>query len=166
MDGYLSKPIRIDELKQAISEIEEAPKTVKRRAEEHHTFQAIGSLELLLDGVMGDRTLLAEMAELWLDDSERQMKQIETGLEQSDAIMIQRAAHALKGSVGTFQASGAQDASKKLETFAKDADMDGARMAFTALSNQIQLVRQDLRRLSQDLRPTEEERKRPKSRSA
>jgi hypothetical protein len=39
-------------------------------------------------------------------------------------------------------------------------------MAFTALSNQIQLVRQDLRRLSQDLRPTEEERKRPKSRSA
>jgi len=64
-------------------------------------------------------------------------------------MMVQRAAHALKCSVGTFQASGAQDAANQLEMFAKDADLDGARKSFERLSTQIDLVRQDLRRLAQ-----------------
>jgi PAS domain S-box-containing protein len=165
MDAYLSKPIRIDELKQAISEIERMPEAAKHRTDEQHEFQAIGSLALLLDGVMGDRALLAEMADLWLADSGKQLLQIKTGFEKSDATMIARAAHALKGSVGTFQAATAQDVAKELETFAKDGDIDGARKSYAALSHQIELVRQDLRRLSQDLGRVQE-RKRPRSRSA
>src|SRR5262249_59964813 len=66
MDGYLSKPIRIDELKQAMSEVE---KTGNMGQSPQNSFRAIGQLELLLDSVMGDRALLAEMAELWLADS-------------------------------------------------------------------------------------------------
>ena len=97
---------------------------------------------------MGDRALLAEMAELWLDDSEKQERQIRAGFDSGDAIMIQRAAHALKGSVGTFQASAAQEAASQLEIFAKDANFAGARKAFERLSTQIDLVRQDLRRLA------------------
>jgi len=62
--------------------------------------------------------------------------------------MVQRAAHALKGSVGTFQASAAQEAANQLEISAKDADLIGARKAFERLSTQIDLVRQDLRRLA------------------
>ena len=63
--------------------------------------------------------------------------------------MIQRAAHALKGSVGTFQASAAHAAASQLEMFAKDADLVRARKAFERLSTQIDLVRQDLRQLAQ-----------------
>jgi CheY-like chemotaxis protein/HPt (histidine-containing phosphotransfer) domain-containing protein len=148
MDGYLSKPIRIDELKQAMSEIE---KTRSMGQSSEHSFRAIGQLELLLDSVMGDRTLLAEMAELWLADSAKQKRQIRDGLDSGDAMMVQRAAHALKGSVGTFQASAAQDAANQLEMSAKDADLAGARKAFERLSTQIDLVRQDLRQLSQAL---------------
>jgi len=147
MDEYLSKPIRIDELKQAMSEIEKTRNI--GRSPEQNPFRAIGQLELLLDSVMGDRALLAEMAELWLADSIKQESQIRTGLDSGDAMMVQRAAHALKGSVGTFQASGAQDAANQLEMFAKDADLDGARKSFERLSTQIDLVRQDLRRLAQ-----------------
>jgi CheY-like chemotaxis protein len=146
MDGYLSKPIRIDELKQAMSEIE---KTRNMGQSPEHSFRAIGQLELLLDSVMGDRALLAEMAELWLADSAKQERQIRNGLDSGDAIMVQRAAHALKGSVGTFQASAAQDAANQLEMSAKDADLAGARKAFERLSTQIDLVRQDLLRLAQ-----------------
>jgi PAS domain S-box-containing protein len=166
MDGYLSKPIRIDELKQSISDVEKIPKASQPRADEQHSFQAIGRLEMLLDGVMGDGALLAEMADLWLGDSAKQLRQIKNGLDQSDPMMVQRAAHAVKGSVGTFQASAAQEAAKELETFARNGDMSGARTAFATLSNQIELVRRDLRRLSDDLRPPAEERKRPKLRSA
>jgi HPt (histidine-containing phosphotransfer) domain-containing protein len=63
-------------------------------------------------------------------------------------IMVQRAAHALRGSVGTFQASEAQEAANQLEMFAKDADLVGVKIAFERLSTEIDLVRQDLRRLT------------------
>jgi HPt (histidine-containing phosphotransfer) domain-containing protein len=145
MDGYLSKPIRIDELKQAMSEV----KTRNMgQSSEQNSFRAIGQLELLLDSVMGDRVLLTEMAELWLADSAKQESQIRNGLASGDAIMVQRAAHALKGSVGTFQASAAQDAANQLEMSTKDADLVGARKAFERLLTQIDLVRQDLRQLA------------------
>jgi len=88
------------------------------------------------------------MAELWLADSSKQENQIRNGLDSGDAIMVQRAAHALKGSVGTFQASAAQDAANQLEMSAKDADLVGARKAFERLSTQIDLIRQDLRQLA------------------
>jgi PAS domain S-box-containing protein len=146
MDGYLSKPIRIDELKQAMSEVKKTQNT--GQASEQNAFRAIGPLESLLDSVMGDRTILTEMAELWLADSAKQESQIRNGLDSGDAIMVQRAAHALKGSVGTFQASAAQEAANQLEISAKDADLVGARKAFERLSMQIDLVRQDLRQLA------------------
>ena len=145
MDGYLSKPVRIDELKQILSEIEKTQNMLQ--SSEQNPFRAIGRLELLLDSVMGDRDLLAEMAELWLADSAKQEKQIRNGLDLGDIIMVQRAAHALKGSIGTFQACAAQDAASQLEMSAKNADLVGARQAFETLLTQIDLVRQDLRQL-------------------
>ncbi|HEU5402476.1 MAG TPA: Hpt domain-containing protein, partial [Terriglobales bacterium] len=108
--------------------------------------------ESLLDSVMGDRALLSEMAGLWLTDSVKQVKQIESGLESGDATMIQGAAHALKGSVGTFQASDAQEAAKELEISARDGDMVRARKVFQKLLKHIDLLSQDLRRLSRDER--------------
>src|SRR5215469_4440721 len=146
MDGYLSKPIRIEELKQAMSEVKKTQNM--GQSSEQNAFRAIGQLELLLDSVMGDRALLTEMAELWLADSAKQESQIRNGLDSGDTIMVQRAAHALKGSVGTFQASEAQDAANQLEISAKEADLVGAKKAFERLSMQIDLVRQDLRQLA------------------
>ena len=146
MDGYLSKPIRIDELKRTMSEVKKAQNSAQ--SSEQQTFRAIGQVESLLDSVMGDRALLIEMAELWLADSAKQERDIQNGLDSGNAIMVQRAAHALKGSVGTFQASAAQNAASQLEMAAKDADLVGARTAFERLSTQIDLVRKDLRQLA------------------
>jgi PAS domain S-box-containing protein len=146
MDGYLSKPIRTEELKQAMSEVRKARNM--GQSSEQNSFRAIGQLEFLLESVMGDRALLTEMAVLWIADSANQETQIRNGLDSGDAIMVQRAAHAIKGSVGTFQASAAQDAANQLELSAKDADMVGAMKAFKRLLTQIDLVRQDLRQLA------------------
>ncbi|HEY6448334.1 MAG TPA: response regulator [Acidobacteriaceae bacterium] len=146
MDGYLSKPIRTEELRKAVSEVEKSRNADRSPGQD--SFQAIGQLELLLDSVMGDRALLAEMAELWLADSMKQEKQISEGFESNDAVMVQRAAHALKGSVGTFQARAAQEAAAQMEICAKAANLAGARKAWEQLSTQIDRVRQDLRRLA------------------
>jgi CheY-like chemotaxis protein len=146
MDAYLSKPVRINELKQVMSEIQKTQSM--HQSSGHNSFRAIGQLELLLDSVMGDRALLAEMAELWLADSAKLESQIRKGLDSGDTLMVQRAAHALKGSIGTFQACAAQEAASQLEMSAKDADLVGARKMFETLLTQVDLVRQDLRQLA------------------
>jgi len=145
MDGYLSKPIRIDELKHSISEIE---KTRTSEGQVQNSFRAIGPLEVLLDGVMGDRALLVEMAELWLADSAQQLSLIQTGLASGDRTIVQRAAHALKGSVGTFQASAAQEAAEHLELSAQDGNLVEMQKASKTLLAQVELVKQDLLELS------------------
>src|SRR5579871_3890895 len=77
MDGYLAKPIRIDDLKQVISGAGQNRSV--GQPPEHEPFRAVGELRSLLDSVMGERSLLAEMAELWLADSAYQEKQIQQG---------------------------------------------------------------------------------------
>ena len=89
-----------------------------------------------------------QKGEAFLDASEKQERQIREGLDSGDAMMVQKAAHALKGSVGTFQACAAQEAARQLEMSAKEAAMVRAREVFESLSTQIDLVRQDLRRLA------------------
>ena len=96
---------------------------------------------------MGDRALLAEMAELWLLDSDKQMSQIRTGLERGDCQTIQRAAHALKGSVGTFQAAAAYEAAKELEIVARNGDLDRSKQVYVGFSAGIEEVKQELRKL-------------------
>jgi two-component system, sensor histidine kinase and response regulator len=152
MDGYLSKPIRVDDLRQTILDVARNRGLEPSAGENPKPFQAIGPLEALLDSVMGDRVLLSEMAELWLTDSLKQINQIQTGLETGDPVMIQRAAHAMKGSVGTFQASAAHAAAGELEMAAKEGDLVRARTLFQELSKKVDLVSQDLRRLSRKLR--------------
>jgi PAS domain S-box-containing protein len=144
MDGYLSKPIRVDDLKQAIAGAEKLRNGGQSAGVE---FKAIGHMEALLDGVMGDRALLAEMAELWLADSAKQMQRLQVGFESGDAVIIERAAHALKGSVGTFQATVALEAAKDLEMSAKSGDMVRARKALETLWRQVELVKQDVSQL-------------------
>jgi PAS domain S-box-containing protein len=146
MDGYLSKPIRTEELKQVMSKVKKSRNI--GQSSEQNSFRAIGQFESLLDSVMGDRALLTEMAELWIADSAKQETQIRNGLDSGDATMVEKAAHAIKGSVGTFQASAAQDAANQLELTAKEADLVAARKAFKQLLTQIDLVRQDLRQLT------------------
>ena len=148
MDGYLSKPIRIDDLRQKLSSVERHRSIAQPAGENQKLFRAIGPLESLLDAVMGDRALLSEMAQLWLRDSTKQIKKIETGLELGDANMIQRATHALRGSVGTFQAAGAQELAKKLECSARNGDLVQAALLFHRLSIEIDFVVQDLILLS------------------
>ena len=153
MDGYMSKPIRVEELKEAIAHIENVTAPAKSDTCLEESLPAeIGQLDSLLDGVMGDRALLADMADLWLIDSEKQMSQIRIGLEHGDSPRIQAGAHALKGSVGTFQAKSAYEAAKELEILAKNGKLGEAGQMFTVLSAHIERVRHELRKLSSVLR--------------
>lgn len=152
MDGYVTKPIRVEALKQAMEDLKHTTMPAVSGVDfDPASADAIGSLESLLDGVMGDRALLAEMAELWLKDSEAQVSQIRLGIEQGDCLVIQRAAHAIKGSVGTFQAAAAFQSAKELEMVAKSGNLEAAKQLFATLTVHIEDVRRALRALAKEL---------------
>jgi two-component system, sensor histidine kinase and response regulator len=151
MDEYLSKPIRIDELRGVLSELGEASSSKSNSLKSDPQFYAIGPVNSLLDGVLGDRQLLREMAELWLRDSANQMEQLRAGFDQSDALIIQRAAHAIKGSVGNFQATAAYEAAREIESYASQRNLAAAKEAFETLKRTVESVRHELKLLTKTI---------------
>jgi two-component system, sensor histidine kinase and response regulator len=152
MDGYLSKPIRIEELKASLSNVSQAGNFANSDVKNDIDFEAIGRVDVLLDGVLGDRQLLREMAELWLRDSAKQIEELKAGFEQNDPARVQNAAHAIKGSVGNFHATVAQEAARDIESLASNGNIVSARKAFKNLSRTLEVVQLELRILSQHLK--------------
>ena len=76
--------------------------------------------------VDGDHELLAEMAELFLEESPRFTSEIRTALEKNDTQTLTYAAHTLKGSVGNFAAPEAAEAARQLEQMGRKGELAGA----------------------------------------
>src|SRR5207237_870500 len=69
----------------------------------------------LLHRVGGDAELLAELIDLFLGECPKLLGEIRSALTAQDGNRLRRAAHALKGSAGNFDASAAYDAAARLE---------------------------------------------------
>ena len=85
-------------------------------------------------------------------DSAKQMEQLKAGFKQNDSAMVQRAAHTIKGSVGNFRATVAQEAAREIESLASNGDLESAEEALKTLSRILEIVRHELRILSEHLK--------------
>ncbi|MEQ1575812.1 MAG: Hpt domain-containing protein [Vicinamibacterales bacterium] len=75
----------------------------------------------------GDESLVAELAQLFLESASSQMDAILGAVERNDAEALRAAAHRLRGAVATFGADSAAQWSYALESMATDGDLRGAR---------------------------------------
>src|SRR5205807_7600443 len=73
-----------------------------------------------LEGLNGDRKLLAELSELLLTETPKLLEQSDVAIARSDATLLKIAAHTLKGSLSHFAAPTAFAAALRLETSARD----------------------------------------------
>ncbi len=152
MDGYVSKPIRAVDL---FAEIEKhvrhaaAPPAVAGSAE-----PASGEIldrEALLAHVEGDKELLMEMVELFLQDSPRLIGAIREAAARGDAKSLERSAHTLKGSVSNFCASAAAAAALRLEQMGREGDLAQAAEGCAALEKEIARLKALLAELGQEV---------------
>ena len=97
-----------------------------------------------LQSVDGDRELLAEMAELFLQDSGRLLDEIGQAIQARNAGGLHRSAHTLKGSVANFAAGEARETAFQLELMGRSGDRTGAPARYTALVEEIHRVEADL----------------------
>jgi two-component system, sensor histidine kinase and response regulator len=147
MDGYTSKPIRIGELEDAISQLINPSKSAEAPVPEETRRDGDIDRVALLAGVDGNRRLLRDLVRLFLADYPQRLAEIKEAVRRGDAEALRIAAHTLKGSVGNFAAKQAFAAAQRLEIMGRDGDFDKAGEACKALESELARVTEELRRL-------------------
>jgi PAS domain S-box-containing protein len=140
MDGYASKPVRAETLDAALAPFldvvgettpEEGPAAIDRAA--------------ALRAIDGDTALLADLTRLFLEDCPGRVAELRAAVASGDPAHVQRAAHAIKGSVATFGARLARDLAADLERAGRQARLDDAPALLDALDAELERVSNALR---------------------
>ncbi len=98
-----------------------------------------------LRSVDGSEEALRELIEIFCgDECQKHMRCIREGLVSRDAVIVERAAHTLKGNADLFGASRAYEAAKSLEELATAADLEGAARAWAALEPELGYLQSEL----------------------
>jgi len=133
MDGYISKPIRFDELFRTIEGF--APAAV--------------DVPALLEGVNGDKTLMAEMVQVFESDVPELLARIQQAILEQNSGALREAAHALKGSVGNFSQGAPFDAARRLERMGYENQLSGADAVFQHARKEVGRLTRSLQSLKQ-----------------
>lgn len=148
MDGYVSKPIRIQELEKAISQTLSPQKTGIATASLLDEVNALIDQQALLAGVDGDPRLLRELARLFLADYPRNLAHIEEALRREDAQALEKAAHKLRGAVGNFAARKVAATAELVETLGRSGDFRATTDALVTLESELALLGEELKKLA------------------
>ena len=148
MDGYISKPVRIQELREVIAQLIGASQSAPPHRSAKEPEHAVIDQAVLLAGVDGNRQLLRELVRLFLADGPQRLAEIKDAVRRRDARALAQAAHALKGSVGNFAAKRAFAAAKRVESAGVNQDFGSANEACAALESELTLLSDELRKLT------------------
>src|SRR5262249_38289055 len=122
MDGYVPKPIRVDELFEAIDSVvhripsEPEQQTPPPPDDVPALAGGILDREEIRQRVGGNRQLLRRMVKAFFEECPRLLNELNAALATGDAQRLRRAAHTLKSAVGTFGAREGYELAYRLET--------------------------------------------------
>jgi HPt (histidine-containing phosphotransfer) domain-containing protein len=146
MDGYVSKPLQVQELLAVIESLVPTPAAAETdtgaKAEPSPPVEAppgglVFDRNVALDRVQGDHELLQEIIALFFEETPALLAQIKEAIARRDGKALERAAHTLKGSVGTFGAKAAFAAALRLEQMGRSEDFADAEMACAELEHEL-----------------------------
>lgn len=106
----------------------------------------------LLDRVGDDPEFLQELAQMFLEQRQRMLSEINSALHAGDAGALARAAHTLKGCIGNLGAEAAFQFALKLELLGRNGQLSEARQLACELESEVARFEQALLRLAQELR--------------
>ena len=109
-------------------------------------------MEALRARVEGDLDLLAEMIDLYLSSSPRLLTELELAIASRDGERTVRAAHTLKGALGSMCADNCTEAAQQLEIIGSKGDFDRAGQSLATLKHEFQLLRSVLTEAAKEVR--------------
>ena len=127
MDGYLSKPVRPQELDEVL-EIFSTRKRISlpRKPRPSTVSEVTIDLPDLMARVDGDLIFVAELIEVLREDCPRKLNALRAALEESDASGVKQTAHGMKGALGNLSAKRAASLAARLELLGATNELDGA----------------------------------------
>jgi PAS domain S-box-containing protein len=148
MDGYLAKPLRPDELMATIESLfpssARAPEDNDRAAPAASERQRAFDAATVLAEFGGDRSLLAEVIDVFLADAPARLAELSAALAARDRAALATVAHAMKGSVGLFSRGPAYEGAIGLMQRARAGDLAGASVACAALERDVRALLDEL----------------------
>jgi CheY-like chemotaxis protein/HPt (histidine-containing phosphotransfer) domain-containing protein len=142
MDGYVSKPLHPTELFKAVESLGNVSAaggriTSRRKPDGVPTFDMAAALDI----TGGDVALMREIIAVFVEEYPVLLKAFRDGVAHRDAANIQRIAHSLRGAVGAFGPTEAQDLAEQLETMAQNQKLAGAEEALRQLERALDELR-------------------------
>jgi CheY-like chemotaxis protein len=144
MDGYVSKPIKIEELFETIEEFAPLETIAAKLPPDDSQVNEVIDRQAILYHMDGDEELFQELAEMFLEQCPPLLAKIQEAIAQSNSQELEHAAHKLKGSIATFEAKCAYEAALTLETMGRKNDLSEAAKAGLMLTVEIERLQQAL----------------------
>jgi two-component system sensor histidine kinase/response regulator len=154
MDAYLTKPLNREKLFEIISrysinsQSKESTRTMIRAPERNSP--AIDRAAFL-ERIGGDQELALELIDLYVRDSEEMVSAVSAAVKDRNLQSLERAAHKLKGALGTLGAKAAADSAWTLETMARNGDVTALDDAYARLASDIAVFEAALAKLRHEV---------------
>lgn len=156
MDGLVAKPVRPQEVLQAVDEaLLRLQVTRVGRAGE----RAGGGADdaLALDQVLGrledDRSLLAHIIDLFFENRNSMLEAIRSAVGRGDSASLERSAHAFKNTVGNFHTGATWRAAARLELIGREGRLLEAPPVLEDLELQTRTFSSELGRIRREVTP-------------
>jgi len=144
MDAYLAKPIDRTALFEAMDMLTGASQAAKNHSERMHPANHVFNPAIALESLDGDFDLLREIIGISLTQLTKHMQNIRDGVAKEDAKLLERAAHALKGTAANLLATGVMDASSRVEEMGRAGSIAESKEALQSLELEISKLQQAL----------------------
>ncbi len=137
MDSYIAKPVRPQDLVEAIEGILPGPGKARRSEALSANSLPVIDWNRGLAQVDGDRKLFRDLLALFVQEVPSLLDTIRRAVARKDAGGIEQSAHRLKGSVSNFAAGQVLKAAFRLEQMARANDLAHAEEAFEAIEKEV-----------------------------
>ncbi|HYZ91005.1 MAG TPA: response regulator, partial [Actinomycetota bacterium] len=124
MDDYVAKPIRADELAEALKRTRPLRREAEVSSDEGQVSFDDAALQSLRE--LGGDDFLAEVIDTFLGDAPALLETLRRSLDEKDAEELRRAAHSLKSNSATLGAERFAELCRDLEQCAKNGQLDAA----------------------------------------
>ena len=138
MDGYISKPVKFEDLFDAIEQLGVVPNGGDGASRDASAVERVFDHKKALASLDGDTDLLCEVIDIFLETCPELLDAVRKAVEKRDAEAVERAAHSLKGAVATLSALDAAATAQRLETMGREGGLAEAQEVCAMLEGQMQ----------------------------
>jgi len=141
MDDYLSKPLRIEDLRTILEKYQPAQATEEPAVEPER-------IEMLRElGADGAEDILTDLIDTFMGNAPELLSEAEQGLTRGESGLVARAAHTLMGSCSNFGAKPLQDLCRQLEALARSQEFEGSANGKTNARQLLSAILEELSRV-------------------